>query len=68
VTLRQAFGVDTTVPRAQIKSMRSQGASLMPEGMEEGLKPQDLADLLEFIASAGGDHRGQPAKNPAKNL
>ena len=24
---------------------------LMPEGLEEGLKPQDLADLLEFVFS-----------------
>jgi putative heme-binding domain-containing protein len=53
VTLRQAFGAETVIPRAQIKSMHNQGASLMPEGLEEGLEPQDLADLLEFIATAG---------------
>ena len=53
VTLRQAFGVETAVTRTQIKTMRSQGTSLMPEGMEEGLKPQDLADLIEFITTAG---------------
>jgi hypothetical protein len=35
-----------------MKSMRSAGLSMMPEGLEEGCKPQDLADLLEFISTA----------------
>lgn len=49
VTLRMAFGQDVVVPRARIKSMKSDGLSLMPEGLEEGLEPQDLADLLRFV-------------------
>jgi putative heme-binding domain-containing protein len=49
VTLRQANGSDTTVPRASIVRMESTGRSLMPEGLEAGLGPQELADLLEFI-------------------
>jgi putative heme-binding domain-containing protein len=49
VTLRMAGGTESVIPRANIASLQSQGRSLMPEGLEEGLKPQDLADLLEFI-------------------
>jgi putative membrane-bound dehydrogenase-like protein len=49
VTLRQAFGREDNLPRAQIKSMRSPGQSLMPEGLEAGLTPQQMADLLTFI-------------------
>jgi putative heme-binding domain-containing protein len=49
VTLRQAFGREDTLARAQIKSMRSPGQSLMPEGLEAGLTPQQMADLLTFI-------------------
>ncbi len=52
VLLRQAYGRDTVVPRDTIASMRSLGISLMPEGLEEGLTPQDLADLLEFLGTA----------------
>jgi putative heme-binding domain-containing protein len=49
VTLRMAGGSESVVPRANIASMQSQGRSLMPEGLEEGLSAQEMADLLEFI-------------------
>ncbi len=52
VTLRQAYGRETVIPRAEIVSMRSQGKSLMADGLEEGLTAQDLADLLEFVGNA----------------
>jgi putative heme-binding domain-containing protein len=50
VTLRQAYGIESAIPRDQIRRMRATNRSLMPEGLEEGLKPQDVADLLEFIS------------------
>jgi putative heme-binding domain-containing protein len=49
VTLRMAGGAESVIARANITSLQGQGRSLMPEGLEEGLKPQDMADLLEFI-------------------
>ena len=52
ITLRQAFGKETTILRSDLKRLVSQRISLMPEGLEEGLKPQDFADLLEFIMTA----------------
>ena len=52
VTLRQAYGKETVIPRANIVKMRSQGNSVMPEGLEAGLTPQDMADLLEHISTA----------------
>ena len=52
VTLRQAYGKETVIPRANISKMQSQGVSLMPEGLEAGLAAQDLADLLEYISMA----------------
>ena len=52
VTLRQAYGKEDVIPRANIAKMQSQGNSLMPEGLEAGLRPQDLADLLEYIETA----------------
>ncbi len=53
ITVRQAYGRETVVPRANILKMTSQGLSLMPEGLEAGLTLQDMADLLEFIVSTG---------------
>jgi putative heme-binding domain-containing protein len=52
VTVRQAYGKEDVVPRTRISKMRSQGQSLMPEGLEAGLTPQDLADLIEYIETA----------------
>jgi putative membrane-bound dehydrogenase-like protein len=51
ITLRLPFSQEVIVPRANIASMRSRGQSMMPE-LEGGLSPQDMADLLEFIATA----------------
>ncbi|MEO6034965.1 MAG: c-type cytochrome, partial [Verrucomicrobiota bacterium] len=50
VTLRQAFGKESVILRSQIKKIRGQNQSLMPEGLEAGLKLQDMADLLEYIS------------------
>jgi putative membrane-bound dehydrogenase-like protein len=52
ITVRQAYGKEDMVPRLRIRKMRSQGQSLMPEGLEAGLTTQGFADLLEYIERA----------------
>jgi putative membrane-bound dehydrogenase-like protein len=52
VTVRRAYGEESVVPRNTIARLESQGLSPMPEEIEAGLTPQDLADLLEFVVSA----------------
>jgi putative heme-binding domain-containing protein len=52
LTVRQAYGKDTVVMRSDVKRMESQKMTLMPEGLEAGLKPQDFANLLEFLLTA----------------
>ena len=49
LTLLQSNGKSTPLPRSSIKTIESQRQSLMPEGLEIGLSPQQMADLLEFI-------------------
>ena len=49
VTVRQPLGIEAVVPRSQITRMQASRLSLMPEGLEEGLTNQDLADLVDFI-------------------
>ena len=49
ITLRQAYGKETTIQRDKIKKMSSDGRSIMPDGLEAGLTPQDMADLLTFV-------------------
>ncbi len=51
LTLKRAQGVTDVVPREQIEAVSSTGLSLMPEGLEKGESPQDLADLIAFLRS-----------------
>ena len=52
VTLRLGGGQELTLERRTVRSMRSSGQSLMPEGLLSGLSPESVADLLEFVARA----------------
>jgi len=54
VTLRRAGEADDTVLRSQIKDLRADGKSLMPEGLEQGLTPKEMADLLAFLQKPEG--------------
>ncbi len=49
VILRRAQGETDTIPRSKIRKHESTGLSLMPEGLEQGLDAQQMADLLSFI-------------------
>ena len=49
VRIRLPLGKELLLPRTDVKGMRSGGKSIMPEGLEAGLTPQQMADLLAFI-------------------
>ena len=49
ISLRMAGGAEETILRTNLKELTSSGRSLMPEGFEAGLNPQDLADLIACI-------------------
>ena len=49
VRLRRAGGLDDVIPRSEIEALRPTGRSLMPDGLEQVLNPQDLADLISFL-------------------
>ncbi|HEY1784404.1 MAG TPA: PVC-type heme-binding CxxCH protein [Pirellulales bacterium] len=49
VTLRRTEGTDEIVPRANVEVLKVSGKSLMPEGFEQKLSPQDVADVLDFL-------------------
>lgn len=52
VVLRLGGGQERVLDRRQVRSMRSSGLSLMPEGLLAGLAPEAVADLLAFVAEA----------------
>jgi putative membrane-bound dehydrogenase-like protein len=49
VTIRRPNAPDATRQRNQIKELKAEGKSLMPEGLEQGLTLQEMADLLSFL-------------------
>ena len=49
VTLRQALGMEETVPREKIKRLTASAFSLMPPGLEQAMTRQELADLLAYL-------------------
>lgn len=51
ITLRRAEGKEDVVLRSSIDELVSSGRSLMPEGLERDLTPQELADVIAFVKS-----------------
>jgi putative membrane-bound dehydrogenase-like protein len=49
ITLLQAAEKKVVVPRKRIKRLESTGLSLMPEGLEAGMTPADMRDLIAFL-------------------
>lgn len=64
VTVQSASGESHEVLRSNITGMTSSGLSLMPEGLEIGLDPPAMADLIAFVAgktAAGSFEGNRPA-------
>ncbi len=51
VTLRLTGGTEETLAREQIDSLRASGVSLMPGGLEKGMSPVELRDLVAFLTA-----------------
>jgi putative heme-binding domain-containing protein len=49
VTLRREGGVEESIARTEIEELRPSGKSLMPEGFEQKMRPEQIADILEFL-------------------
>jgi putative membrane-bound dehydrogenase-like protein len=49
LVLRLPGGTDLPVLRAEIESDKATPRSLMPEGLETVLKPQDVADVISYL-------------------
>jgi putative heme-binding domain-containing protein len=52
VTLKRAEGAVDTILRTNIEEMQSTGLSLMPEGLEKELTPEQMADVITLLRSS----------------
>src|SRR5690606_4895976 len=46
-------GLRETILRSELLEIHATGVSLMPEGLEHSMTPQDVADLIAFLKSGG---------------
>jgi putative heme-binding domain-containing protein len=53
LTLVQGGGLEETILRNDIAEIRASNLSLMPEGLEQNMTPQDLADLIAYLKNSG---------------
>lgn len=51
ITLLQAQGIVREIPRSKISAIRALSLSLMPEGLEQAIDYQQMADLVAFLKS-----------------
>lgn len=65
VTLVSAGGISETLLRSDLESLSTTGLSLMPEGFEQILKPQDVADLLAYLDSVAVPPKVFPGNHPS---
>lgn len=49
ITLRVAGGDAMTILKSEIDTLQSTGLSLMPEGLEQNVTPEEMNDLITFI-------------------
>ena len=62
VVLKVQGGKQETIAREDVEAMKVSELSLMPEGLEKQLKPQEIADLFAFISL--DKHPDDPAAKP----
>jgi putative membrane-bound dehydrogenase-like protein len=49
LTLVQPNGIEERLLRGEIKELRASTLSLMPDGLEQAIAPQDMADLIAWL-------------------
>jgi putative membrane-bound dehydrogenase-like protein len=62
LTIVTGTGQTQTIPQKEISSRRASTLSLMPEGLQVGLSPEQFADLIAFLESRRSDPRRSEAK------
>jgi putative heme-binding domain-containing protein len=55
ITIKKMGGEKVTINKTDIKKFNSLGTSLMMEGLEGSLTPQEMADLLAYLQQAAGN-------------
>ncbi|MFM7739209.1 MAG: c-type cytochrome, partial [Planctomycetota bacterium] len=57
LTLKEREGKEHVLLRSELEELRATRKSIMPEGLEQDLEPQDLADLFSYLGPARAPRR-----------
>ena len=57
ISFKGGDATERTILRNTIESLRATNVSLMPEGLETTIKPDDMADLLAFLRQSSTAER-----------
>lgn len=55
LTLRTAFGSEESILRSNIESLTNSGMSLMPDGLEQTMTKEELANLIAYLKHGDGE-------------
>jgi putative membrane-bound dehydrogenase-like protein len=67
LTLRRGEGAEDSLLRSEIAELVNTGKSLMPDGLESKIPPQEMADLLAYLVSVQGQG-GAKVKAPRLDI
>jgi putative membrane-bound dehydrogenase-like protein len=59
IVIKKMGGEKVTINKSDVKKFTSLGTSLMMEGLEGSISPQEMADLLAFLQSGSGGTVGK---------
>lgn len=65
LVLSVGAGATETIARADITQIRASSSSMMPEGLEAGLSPEQMADLIAYVKSGAPPRKQLPGNAPA---
>jgi putative heme-binding domain-containing protein len=66
ITLLGLDGKEQRIFRDELNELTSTGKSLMPEGLEKNLSPQDLADVIAYVRMHSTSRRIQRGEAPGR--
>jgi putative membrane-bound dehydrogenase-like protein len=64
VTLLGQEGKQQTILRSELEALQATGKSLMPEGLEKDVTPQDMANVIAYLRGSGAPRKTFGANSP----
>jgi putative membrane-bound dehydrogenase-like protein len=68
LTLKGKEGRSETLLRSELDELQATGKSLMPEGLEKELKPEEMSDLLAYLQSMRQNFKTLAGNTPASTI